>query len=377
MNMPNIFDYLKWRGDLRFEQDGFNEVDNLILATLSYVDFGGIVPDKMSGQSIPLVKAAGLAREMGRFRAGPLLARFPALLESASETERFREIALSRYVNEVDIEKSYQFSALVFSLSERAHYIAFRGTDDNLAGWKEDFLMGFKDVVLAQTQAARYVNAIIPSLRGEVTLGGHSKGGNLAVFAAAHATDRNMKKIVAVYNNDGPGFQTSVIRSEGYRKILGRIRSYIPNSSVVGMLLEHGENYKIVSSREKGIMSHNSVTWEVSGNTFVHEKELTKSSRQINEALRTWMAALSLEQREQFVGALFDIIQASGAQTLSDLTKERLSVIDAMIHKLKKMDKETRALLKETVVTFFSIRQQMLAESIGGVLHIKKAPSRR
>ncbi len=125
----------------------------------------------------------------------------------------------------------------------------------------------------------------------------HSKGGNLAVFAASHASNRVMKRITAVYNNDGPGFQTSVIESEGYQKMLGRIRTYIPNSSIVGLLLEHGENYTVVACREKGLMSHNSVTWEVSGNAFVRAKEITKSSRQLNEALRVgWQPRL--EQRE-------------------------------------------------------------------------------
>lgn len=363
--MPNIFDYLKWRGDLRFEQDGFNEVDNLIFATLSYIDYYGIVPDESSDASITLSNAARLAKELDRLKTGPLLNRFPALLVKAAETARFKNVAMSRYVSELDKEKANQFSALVFSMSGRSHYIAFRGTDDNLAGWKEDFLMGFKDAVLAQKQAADYVNSVVLKLRGEVILGGHSKGGNLAVFAASHASDKVMKRITAVFNNDGPGFQTSVIRSEGYQKILGRVRTYIPKSSIVGLLLEHGENYTVVASSEKGLMSHNSVTWEVSGNSFVHEKDITKSSRRLNEALQTWMATLSLEQREQFVEALFDIIQASGAVTLSDLTKESLTAIDAMIRKLKTMDKETRALLKDTIVAFFSIRQRVMRKSLG------------
>jgi len=363
--VPNVFDYLQWRGDLRFEQDGFNEVDNLIFATLSYFDYYGIVPDESSDASITLANAARLAKELDRLKPGLLLNRYPALLEKTADTARFKEVAMSRYVSELDKEKANQFSALVFSMNGRSHYIAFRGTGDNLAGWKEDFLMGFKDVVLAQKQAVHYVNSVVPKLRGEVILGGHSKGGNLAVFAASHASDRVMKRITAVYNNDGPGFQTSVIQSEGYQKMLGRIRTYIPNSSVVGLLLEHGENYTVVACREKGLMSHNSVTWEVSGNTFVRAKEITKSSRQLNEALRAWMATLNLEQREQFVEALFNIIQASGAETLSDLSKERLTAIDAMIRKLKTMDKETKALLKDTIVAFYTIRQRVMRKSRG------------
>lgn len=364
--MSNIFDYLSWRGDLEFSRDAFNEVDNLIFSAISYIDFDGVVPDGESGGKVTLQAAARLIEDRdGPRNTGVFLRHYPALLDKAAETVRFKDVYLSRYVNEVDAGKPNQFSAVMFSMGERAHYIAFRGTDDNLAGWKEDFIMGFRDVVPAQTRAAAYVNAAVPKLRGAVMLGGHSKGGNLAVFAAAHASDKCSKQIAAVYNNDGPGFQTSVIQSAGYRRILGRIRSYIPKSSVVGMLLEHGEGYRIISSTERGIMSHDALTWEVSGNTFVHETTLSKTSRQLNTALSTWLSALSLEQREQFVEALFDIIQASGAQTLSDLTKERLSHIDAMIRKLQKMDKASRKLLRDTVVAFFSIRQKMLRDSIG------------
>ena len=363
--MSNIFDYLKWRGDLDFRRDAFNEVDSLIFSALSYIDFGSVVPGIKSDRRVTLQAAARLLRETDRLNnAGPLLRRYPSVLDKAAESARFSDVSLSRYVDEVDAGKPNQFSAIVFSLGEREHYIAFRGTDDNLAGWKEDFLMGFKDAVPAQTRAALYVNAVIPTLRGAIYLGGHSKGGNLAVFAAAHASERSRARIAAIYNNDGPGFLPSVIESEGYRRILSRIRTLIPKSSVVGMLLEHGEDYRIVSSAAKGIMSHDALTWEVSGNAFIYEKELSKSSLRLNAALQTWLAALSFEQREQFVGALFDILEASGAATLSELSKERLGSVDAMIRKLKTMDRTSRKLLRDTVVAFFTVRQRLLRESI-------------
>jgi hypothetical protein len=361
-----MFDYLMWRGDLDFSRDAFNEVDNLIFSAISYIDFADVVPGERNDAKVTLQTAARLLKEADRLKnISPLLRHYPAILERAAESVRFRDVVLSRYVNEVDAGTPNQFSAIVFSMGERSHYIAFRGTDDNLAGWKEDFLMGFRDAVPAQTRAALYANIHIPALRGAVILGGHSKGGNLAVYAAAHASARNMRRIAAVYNNDGPGFQNAVIRSEGYRQILSRITTYIPKSSVVGMLLEHGENYRIVSSAARGIMSHDAVTWEVAGNAFVHEKELTKTSRKLNEALRTWLATLSLEQRAQFVEALFDILEASGAETLTDLSKDRLVGIDAMIRKLKTMDRSSRKLLKDTVMTFLGIRQRILRESIG------------
>jgi len=225
--------------------------------------------------------------------------------------------------------------------------------------------MSFKDAVLAQKQAAAYLSKYAAKLPGRIYVGGHSKGGNLAVFAASHTTDRLRSKIAAICNNDGPGFQTALLKSDGYSKIESRIRTVIPKSSVIGLLLEHGEDYKIVASTENGILSHNPLTWGVIGASFVHEKELSKSSRKINEALRAWLSGLTLPEREQFTEALFDVIRASGAQTLSDLTKERLVIIDAMIKKYLSLDRETRRLLRDTVINFFSIRQKVLHASIG------------
>lgn len=363
--MSNIIDYLDWRGDLRFDQDGFNEVDNLIFACLSYINYEGVVPDDPSS-GVTLARAAaqlGAANRLGH--GGVLIPPYHELLTKAAETIRFRGVSLSCYVSRMDETIPNQFAAVIFSLGAREHYVAFRGTDDNLAGWKEDFLMSFKDVILAQKQAAGYLNKYAARLPGRVYAGGHSKGGNLAVFAASHTSDKLRSKIAAVYNNDGPGFQTPLLKSEGYAKIESRVRTVIPKSSVIGLLLEHGEDYKIVASTENGILSHNPLTWGVLGTSFVEEKELSKSSRKINEALRIWLDALTLSQREQFTEALFDVISASGAQTLSDLTKERLAAVDAMIKKYLSLDKATRRMLRNTVINFFSVRQKILRHSIG------------
>ena len=359
--MPNVYDYIQWRGDLSFDRDGFNEVDNLIFSSMAYSSFDNIVPDEAVRVGLSIRQVAEEMKALDRFEPrNSILPPYPDIFELASKTARYRNVTVSRYVDILDTEKATQFSAVVFSYHKNAHYIAFRGTDDNLAGWKEDFLMGFKDVVPAQSQSVDYINSVVPKLRGRVILGGHSKGGNLAVFSAVHTTDTIRRRIDAVYNNDGPGFHTSLSDKTGYKSMKQRIRTYIPKSSVVGMLLEHGNDYTIVASTEEGILSHNPLTWEVSGPAFVHEKELSKFSRQTNEALRSWLNMLTIEQREQFVEALFDIIQASGAQTLTDLSKERLAVIDAMIKKLISMDKKTRVLLRDTIISFFSIRQKVM-----------------
>lgn len=366
--MANIFDYLEWRGDLSFECSGFNEVDNLILSVLAYVEYEGLAAGEAGAGVTTLSDAAGYFRthefKSPAFRDNPFFNQIPELLQKASATVRFGGAVLSGYVNQVDFENSNQFSAVVFTVAPRIHYIAYRGTDDTLAGWKEDFEMSFRSEVPAQKQAAEYLESAAEKLEGTLYLGGHSKGGNLAVYAATHISDGLRDRLAGIYNNDGPGFQADVIQSEGYQAVLGRISTFVPKSSVVGMLLEHGEEYKVVGSTGIGIMQHNAVNWEVKGPSFVYEHELTRNSRNLDKALRSWLGNLTSEKKAYFVDALFEIIQAAGAQTVSELTREKLSALDAMVKTFKNMDAEHQAMLKETIDTFFREQQRVFRKSI-------------
>lgn len=379
----NILDYLDWRGDLSFARDPFNEVDNLILSILAYLEFDGIVSKKIGGSSIPLSKVADRLTETKdtptALSYNSFLKQIPKLLLKASESIRFKNIQLSCYVNQMDYELAKQFSAVVFSLSQDLHFIAFRGTDDSLIGWKEDFQMSFMDEVQGQKQAVIYFERILNKLSGHYYLGGHSKGGNLAVYAATQAPDAMRERIIGIYNNDGPGFQATIIQSEGYQSILRKISTLIPKSSVVGMLLEHCEEYKIVDSSEMGLLQHNAFSWEVKGTSFVYEKGLTKGSLNLNTAVRAWLNQLSLEQRALFVDAMFKIILSTGAKTVRDLSRVKLVMANEMIKSYKNMDPLTQSHLKKTMEIFFMESQKVfrhsLSEDIGSFL--TKNPAKR
>jgi len=367
--MDNIFDYLQWRGDLDFQSDNFNEVDNLILSVLSYLEFEGLVPGEIDGEKTPLSKVATHFKKhkfkSPAFYENPFFNHIPELLQKASETKRFHDIQLSGYVNQIDYDKSNQFSAVVFSIDSLHHFIAFRGTDDTLAGWKEDFQMSFMEEVHSQKQAVAYVDNIVTKLQGKFYLGGHSKGGNLAVYGATQADEKIRNRIACVFNNDGPGFQANVIQSQGYQSMLSRIYTFIPKSSIVGMLMEHGEDYKVVGSSGLAIMQHNAMNWSISGPSFVYENKLTKNSLNFDKTLRSWLNQLSIEQRTDFVDALFEIFQATGAKTLSQLSREKLNTVEIMIKTFKNMDPAVQGLLKATIEAFFIESQKVLRESIG------------
>ena len=366
--MGNIFDYLQWRGDLDFNRDDFNEVDNLILSLLSYLEFEGLVSDKIDGKKIPLSKVAEHFKthkfKSPAFYGNPFFVRIPELLQKAVETHRFSDVQLSGYVNEINYDQSNQFSALVFSLDNLHHFIAFRGTDDTLAGWKEDFQMSFMEEVPAQKQAAAYVNSIIPKIKGQICLGGHSKGGNLAVYGAIKSNEKIRDSIVSVYNNDGPGFQANVIQSPGYQSMQNKIHTFIPKSSIVGLLLEHGEEYKVIGSSGVAIMQHNLLNWKISGAHFIYENGLTNNSRNFDKALSSWLNQLSIEQRTDFVDALFEIIKATGAQTLSQLSREKINSVEIMVKTYKNMDPTVQRLLKVTIEAFFMESKNVLQKSI-------------
>lgn len=366
--MQNILDYLDWRGDISFATDGFNEVDNLIMSVLSYLEFEGIVSQGVGQDSTSLFEAAKqYEQNMNKLPStdhNQFLKNVPKLLLKAAQTKRYGNIQLSGYENQIDYEESKQFSAVVFSIDNDQHFVAFRGTDDTIIGWQEDFQMSFMDEVHAQKQAVTYINKICSNLSGKFYFGGHSKGGNLAVYAAIHADDKVRDRIIAIYNNDGPGFLPNIIQSEGYQSMVEKIITMIPKSSVIGMLLEHCEEYKVVNSNETGIMQHDAFSWEVKGPAFVYEKCLTKNSLNLNSTVRSWLGQLSVDERKSFVKALFDIINGTRAKTIGELSKEKLLAADAMIKAYKNMDELTKSNLKKTIELFFAESQKTLKNSI-------------
>jgi len=366
--MPNILDYVDWRGDLEFQRDPLNEVDNLVFSVLSYMDFAGAVPITEEAGSISLADATEAIKQMPEQVTDPItstfFSRLPALLEKCAGCARYREARLSHYINKVSYDEAEQFSALVFSVDEKTHFVAFSGTDDTLIGWKEDLEMSFCEVVPAQRSAVEYLELVMSHLPGVFYLGGHSKGGNLAAFAGANIPTDLQPGILRVYNNDGPGFQRSVIESPGYRRIANRIVNFLPQSSVVGMLLDQSGLYQVVASTETGFMQHNAFSWEVIGRSFVYREGLSASSIKFNAALREWLDSVPFEEREEFITVLFTILEATGARTLKEFTKDKLASAKAMIASFKQLEPETQAQMKALLETFFSEIQKTLRSSI-------------
>ena len=348
--MANIMDYLDWRGDLPLSVSPFNEVDGLILAELSFINFDGLVPPPELGRGVPLRDAAAayFARHNGaEIDMGVLVpGRIPDLMCRMAHSVRFGSMLLNGYCELIDDVREQQFAALTVELGDGSIYISYRGTDDTIVGWKEDLNLGYLEVIPSQTRALEYLGRMArqyPDAR--LRIGGHSKGGNLAVYAAVRTPAAVQDRILMVYNDDGPGFIKSLTGTPEHTRVADRIQTIVPQSSVVGQLLEHERNVQVVRSDAEGMLQHDGFSWQVERDRFVHLDGFSREGKVIDETLESWEESLSPKQREAFADALYTVLTASGAKTLTELNGDKLKSAVTMLKTFSNLDRETRQLL--------------------------------
>ncbi|MBP3879876.1 MAG: DUF2974 domain-containing protein [Lachnospiraceae bacterium] len=372
--MGNIIDYLDWRGDLPFSRDPFNQIDALLLSSLSYANFDGIVPgpDDSDGE-ISLAEACERFFEMHSQEELDADKSFinwaPKILLGMAGVDRFKNAVLRNYVNIVDEEKSLQFSAVEVVTDDGVPFISFRGTDDTVAGWKEDFNLSFQTVP-AEAVSVIYLNRILKSTGTPVRIGGHSKGGHLAVCAGAlcHGTIRD--RIENIYDFDGPGFNQSFIRNGTLDKISSRIRRVIPVSSVIGVLLGHTVEPLIVKSTGIGLLQHNPMTWELVGTDFKNVPERGSASTLFESTFNDWIESIDLPGRETFINDLFSVLEASGEQHLSRISDLGMKAYTAMFGKLNTLNPRTSSAVKSLLKILFDQWVERQEINIRKTLHL-------
>ena len=316
--MANIFDYLRWRGDLSFTQDPPNAVDALVFSALSYINYGCRV-EADPKTPVLLQDAAEEFFAQSDQEARVRVKHDLELLRLAAASVRFGQTKICMFRNEFIPEQETQFAAMSFLLDDGSLFLAFRGTDYSLIGWKEDFNMTFQQTIPAQRLALQYTREVAMEYMLPMHLGGHSKGGNLAVFAAARSSPMIQELIRSVYSNDGPGFTQYLMGDPGYLAMVPRIKTYIPQSSVIGMLLEHEEPYTVIRSKTVGILQHDPYSWEVLGREFIPVQEITESSQFVDATIKTWFADMTNQERNQLVDVMFALLGSGGVENVQDL----------------------------------------------------------
>lgn len=320
--MANILDYVKWRGDLTFTQDPPNAVDALVFSALSYICYGGRVEAE---PNVP-VRLKDAAEEYFGQESPEARCRVKndlELLYLAAQTARFGFAEVCMYRDQFIPEQETQFAAMTFLLDDGSMLLAFRGTDYSLVGWKEDFNMTFQQTIPAQRLALQYTREVALEHLRPMRLVGHSKGGNLAVFAAARSSPMIQQRILSVYNNDGPGFTKYLMGDPGYLAMVPRIQTYIPQSSVIGMLLEHEEPYTVIRSKTVGLLQHDPYSWEVLGREFIPVQEITGASQFMDATIKTWFADMSNGERNQLVDVMFTLLGSGEVTTVQDLLQPK------------------------------------------------------
>ena len=333
--MTNIIDYAQGE-TATFAEKAFNPVDSLILSQLSYVEFKELIPD--AAEEVAPARLAEIIKEENFSRLFDEV-WYPEsnqkLCAALAASPRFRDMQLSQYVTKLDLEKEKQFSAVTCLLDDETAYVAFRGTDANIVGWKEDFNMAFLSPIPSQEAGVAYLKHIARWFPGALIVGGHSKGGNIAVYAAAKCGAQIQERILRVFCHDSPGFRAGVFQGEEYVNIEERIHKTLPHSSLIGMLLRNREEYLVVKSGRFGIMQHDPFSWSVSGDDFSYATHVARGAAQFDRTFGAFLGAMTDERRELVVETLFQVVGTTEAVTVGDLTDSWFKSARAMIEAVK------------------------------------------
>lgn len=339
-----LFDYLKWRNDVSLRAAPFNEIDNVILSYLAYADFGELLQEEKRRVSIETcLKRFCKKHDLANVRESKLfIERAPLLLEDMVRGARFRGTKVVHFREVFDKEKVQQFAALVFLLPDGTRYVSFRGTDLSITGWKEDFLMSFTAETEGAKEAVSYLNEVAACVEGKLILGGHSKGGNFAMYAAAFCEEAVKDRIVKVYNNDGPGFREEIVRTEAYRELQPKITNILPQTSIIGQLLSNEAEQHVVKSTAAGIFQHDVTTWEVTKDKFVRA-EPDAFSDFVEKSLGTWLETMDDEARKSLVETVFSMIEMTEAETFVEFGENLFKNTGLIIKGFGKLPKEKRS----------------------------------
>ena len=318
-------------------------MDNIILAYLSYIDFGKLRQEWDGFCDLKeLFQCFCKEHSLEEIKtAGQFTERAPLLLKEMMKGERFLDTKVGYYAVDFDKDQVKQFAALVFLLPDGTNYVSFRGTDETITGWKEDFLMSCQSETAGAKEAVDYFNKVAKALEGEFILGGHSKGGNFAMYAAAFCEAQHKERILKVYNNDGPGFRDEVIQSNEFQEMLPKILTVAPQSSIIGQLLSNPAEQRVIRSTAKGIMQHDAMTWEAEKDRLV-PSELDELSHYAKTTLGSWLESMDDESRESLCTTAFSLIESTKSETFIEFSADLVKNTEIIWKEMGKLPEDKK-----------------------------------
>lgn len=371
--MGTILDYLKEYGDYSLEEKAFSEVDSLILSQFAYLKFDDLAP--APGDKKPMVSLQELLdhKDYDHLYADERYRKDnSALFLGLYHSRRFRDMMIGNYVNQIDLKTETQFSAVTYRLPDGVCYVAYRGTDETIVGWKEDLNLAFSEPVLGQHMSVDYLNRAAEDIKGSFYVGGHSKGGNLATYACMNCDEKVRSRIIAIYDHDGPGFRPEVKAQGAYDEIADRIQKTIPHSSLVGMLLYTEGAYRVVESKKIGLAQHNPYTWLVEEGQFRIVDEIYAGRKFMDEALNKWILSLPQEQMRTFVDTFYQVALAAETDNLIDFTANWFQSIHKIGEALGEIDPQTRKVIIQIMKSLFDIISLHMKERVKSKNELQK-----
>ena len=347
--MTSLSDYFKWRGDLLFTQAPLNEIDAMIFTQLCYLPYDNIISSSFDdeGMTIKQYYEDYIESRKERIKIGALLPnqKILVLLKYAAKSKRFSSVRLRAYVKDIDLEHEKQFCALCFDMMDGTTFVCFSGTDDTIVGWKENFNMALFTPIPAQTEGVNYLNRLGASKR--IYVGGHSKGGNLAIYASFMCDKDVQNSIITIYNFDGPGFKYDFLK-EARKKptLIDKVINLLPESTIVGAIFDTVGKRIYIKSKVKGFQQHDLFTWYLEApNRFITVEALAKSSIQFHNMLEQWVADMTTEQKVQFIDAFYKLCKSNDSDTLTDIMSNKAKFAVAIFN----VDEKSKKILWKTM----------------------------
>lgn len=373
--MDTMHTYLKEYGDIPFTERPMNDVDSLVLCQFAYLKFDGLVPGiRENKSSVSLEELAAHPEAEKLFADERFEKDNRALFEGMLSGRRFRGMKLNCHINVVEKEWETQFAAITCLLEDGTIYVAFRGTDETIVGWKEDFNMAFLSPVPGQSLSVKYLNMVTARFPHSFYVGGHSKGGNLAMYSAMNCVPAVQERIIKIYSMDGPGFRPEVLKNCGYDRIADRVVKLLPHSSMVGMIFEWDTRYQVVESRSFGLAQHNPFNWKIKNGAFVLAEELYERARRTDNTINEWIISQDEKRIKMFVDTLYQVISASQADDLIAMTADWKRSMSGVVTAMKELDEDTAGMLQETVRELFELAKIHVREELAKPLQrVQKA----